>query len=158
MPIVSCKICKKKFYTKECYLKRGWGKYCSSKCQYEAQRKGKFVHCDICGKKIWRKPLQLKLSKSGKFFCNKSHHMAWKNKVLQVGENHPNWTGGEFAGRGILKRANRKIVCACCGNFDKRVMAVHHKDSNRKNNKITNLVWLCHNCHHLVHCYNLKIN
>jgi len=156
MPQVRCKLCEKKFYAKPSWLKRGWGKYCSSKCQYKAQLKGKFVYCDICGKKIWRKPLQLKRSKSGKFFCSKSHHMAWKNKILQVGESHPNWAGGEFAGRGILERSGKRMICEYCGNSDRRVLMVHHKDENRKNNKIINLVWLCQNCHHLVHCYNVK--
>jgi len=157
MPQVHCKICGKEFYAKPSWLKKGWGKYCSSKCQYKAQLKGKFVYCDICGKKIWRKPRQLKHSKSGKFFCNKAHHMAWKNKILQVGENHPNWAGGKFAGRGILERSNRKMICAHCDITDKRVLMVHHKDENKKNNKAKNLIWLCQNCHHLIHYYNIKI-
>ena len=154
MPIVFCKICNKEFYTKQCYLKHGWGKYCSSECQYKAQIKGKFVNCEICKKKLWRRPRQLNLSKSGKFFCSKSCQMSWKNKVLHVGENHPNWVTGEFSGRGVLKRSERKMICEFCFNSDKRVLAVHHRDHNRKNNKLTNLVWLCHNCHHLVHKYN----
>ena len=79
--------------------------------------------------------------------------MSWKNKIVQVGKNHPNWVGGEFAGRGILERSARKMVCEYCGNSDRRVLAVHHKDSNRKNNKPLNLIWLCHNCHHLIHHY-----
>lgn len=79
--------------------------------------------------------------------------MSWKNQNLFLGENHPNWIGGEFAGRGVLERANKKMVCERCGISDKRVLMVHHKDSNRKNNKLTNLIWLCHNCHHLAHQY-----
>jgi len=151
MPIVSCKICGKEFYTRPSLLKRGWGKYCSSACQYKAQSKGKFVTCEICGKRTWRKPSKLKHSKSGKFFCSKACLMVWKNKIMFVGENHPNWVGGEFAGRGILKRSDRKLVCEHCGNSDRRVLVVHHKDHNRRNNKISNLIWLCHNCHHLIH-------
>jgi len=83
--------------------------------------------------------------------------MAWKNKILQTGENHPNWTGGEFASRGILERSNKKMTCVHCGIIDKRVLTVHHKDINRKNNKIKNLIWLCQNCHHLAHHYNIKV-
>jgi len=157
MPIVTCKVCKKKFSTKPSQLKRGWGKFCSTKCQYKASLKGKFVRCNVCGKKIWRRPKQLKHSKSGKFFCNKSCFMSWKNQVLLVGKNHPQWKSGEFAGRGILERHNKIMVCAHCGISDKRVLAVHHKNGNKKNNKITNLIWLCQNCHHLVHCYNIEI-
>jgi predicted HNH restriction endonuclease len=36
------------------------------------------------------------------------------------------------------------------------VLAVHHVDQNRTNNKVTNLAWLCHNCHHLVHRYPIE--
>jgi len=158
MPIVKCKLCGKKFFAKPSQLKRGWGKYCSAKCQYKAQLKGKFVYCEICGKKVWRKPRQLRLSKSKNFFCSKSCFMTWKNKIIFVGERHPNWVGGEFAGRGILKRSDRKMKCELCGNVDKRVLAVHRKDSNRKNNKLKNLIWLCYNCHHLVHCFNINIS
>jgi predicted HNH restriction endonuclease len=43
------------------------------------------------------------------------------------------------------------MVCVLCKVSDKRILAVHHKDNNRKNNKVENLVWLCHNCHILVH-------
>ncbi len=156
MPNVSCKSCGKSFYAKTSHLSKGWGKFCSTKCQYKSYLKGKFVFCGICGKKIWRKPRQLKLSKSGKFFCNKSCFMTWKNKTLLTGKNHPNWVNGESAGRGILERANRKMVCARCNISNKRVLIVHHKNRNRKNNKLSNLVWLCHNCHHLVHHYDVK--
>ena len=153
MPIVCCKICGKEFYAKPSHLKRGWGKYCSAKCQYKGYLKGKFVYCETCGKKIWRQPKRLERSQSKKFFCSKSCQSAWRNKILHIGEKHPNWTGGEFAGRGILERSNRKKICESCGISDKRVLAVHHKDGNRKNNSIENLIWLCHNCHHLVHSY-----
>ena len=153
MPIVSCKICGKKFYAKPSHIKRGWGKFCSAKCQYKSYLKGKFVYCEICGKKTWRIPSKIKHSKSGKFFCSKSCFMTWKNRIMFIGENHPNWTGGEFAGRGILERSGRKMKCEKCGITDKRVLAVHHKDGNRKNNKSINLIWVCHNCHHLIHNY-----
>ena len=146
MPISSCKICRKKFYAKPNWLKRGWGKYCSGKCQFKAQLKGKFMYCNICRKKAWKTPLQLKRSKSEKFFCSKSCQTLWRNREFS-GPRHPNWTGGEFAGRRILERANKKVVCTHCNAADKRVLMVHHKDGNRKNNRITNLIWLCQNCH-----------
>jgi len=41
----------------------------------------------------------------------------------------------------------------------KKVIIVHHIDKNRKNNKLSNLAWLCRNCHFLVHHHeeeNLK--
>ena len=154
-----CKVCGKKFYTKPCFLKRGWGKYCSLKCLYEGQRKGKFVDCDICGKKIWRKPLQLKRSKSGKFFCSKTCQTLWRNREFS-GSRHANWKGGEYIRRKkfLIKNKIKKPICKLCGCEDVRVLAVHHFDKNRKNNDIENLIWLCHNCHHLVHRYNKKLS
>ena len=52
-----------------------------------------------------------------------------------------------------MKRSHTPKVCTLCQITDVRVMAVHHIDEDRTNNKIENLVWLCHNCHHLVHQY-----
>jgi len=157
MPLVRCKICKKKFYAKPSWLKRDWGKYCSAKCQHRAQLKGRFVYCEICGKKIWRKPRQLKHSKSKKYFCTKSHQTLWRNRIF-IGPRHPNWKGGEnIEHKGLLIRNGIKSVCKLCGCKDKRVLAVHHLDRNKKHNMIKNLIWLCHNCHHLVHCYNISV-
>ncbi len=157
MPIVSCKICGKKFYAKPSWLKRGWGKYCSNECHHKAQLKGKFVYCNTCKKKIWRKPLHLKRSKSGKFFCSKSCQTLWRNKVYS-GPNHPLWKGGEHQEyRTILIRSGIEPRCKLCGHKDKRVLVVHHRDKKRNNNILKNLIWLCLNCHHLVHNYKIKV-
>ena len=151
MPIVNCEKCKKEFYAKPSWLEKGWGKYCSPKCHHEGLKKGKFVVCSICHKKIWRKPRQLKHSKSGKYFCNKSCQTLWRNTIVFVGENHPNWKTGERNYGQILDRNKREQVCVLCKNKDKRVLAVHHLDGNKKNVELKNLIWLCWNCHFLVH-------
>ena len=153
MPEVSCKICGKKFYAKPNWLKIGHGKYCSRRCQYRAQLKGKFVKCDICGKKTWKSPHDIKHSKSGKFFCSKSHQTLWRNRV-NSGPNHPFWKDGrnqEY--RSLLLRSGVPQKCKLCGCRDKRILVVHHLDEKRNNNIIKNLIWLCLNCHHLVHFY-----
>ena len=81
MPRVKCKICKKTFYAKPSWRKRGWGKYCSRKCQYKAQLKGKFVVCAYCGERVYRSLAELyRESKTGVHFCNLSCHCSWKNK------------------------------------------------------------------------------
>ena len=151
MPIVNCKKCKKEFYAKPNWLEKGWGKYCSAKCQHDAQLKGKFVECYICKKRVWKAPKALKHSKSGKYFCNKSCQTLWRNTIVFVGENHPNWKNGERNCRNILEKSGRKQVCTLCKNKDKRILTVHHLDKNRKNVELKNLVWLCWNCHFLVH-------
>ena len=151
MPIVNCEKCKKEFYAKPSWLKQGWGKYCSAKCHHEGLKKGKFVKCFICKKQVWKAPKALKHSKSGKFFCSKSCQTLWRNKFVYIGKNHPNWKNGQTIYRDILQRSKKEEICTLCGTRDKRVLAAHHLDGNRKNVKLKNLIWLCWNCHFLVH-------
>jgi len=100
------------------FLKRGWGKYSSRKCQFKTQLKGRFVYCNQCGKKIWREPKHLKRSKSGEFFSNKSDQTLWRNKVYS-GPNHPFWKGGTRVYRNkykeILLKAGIPSLCSQCG-------------------------------------------
>jgi|SRR3989338_6872343 len=153
MPQVKCKICGKEFYAKPNWLKRGWGKYCSVACSHKGARKGKFIFCHICGKKTWKTPKALKISKSGKFFCGKSCQATWRNRTF-VGPKHALWKGGSYQEYGkILTKSNLPIKCTSCGTSDKRVLSVHHKDRKRNNNSIDNLEWLCFNCHFLTHHY-----
>lgn len=153
MPIVNCKLCKKSFYTKPNWLKKGFGKYCSSKCAHKSQLNGKNVNCFICQKEVYRPLRRLTHSKSKKYFCGKSCQTIWRNSVVYVGSNHPNWKHGENTYKNLLLKSKTKTVCKLCGLKDIRTLAVHHIDKNRKNNHISNLVWLCHNCHHLTHHY-----
>lgn len=154
MAQVLCKICNKEFYAKPNHIERGWGKYCSKKCQSKAQMKGEFVNCEGCGIKIWRTPRDFRKSKSGKFFCNKSCQTIWRNKYFS-GSKHPNWQGGVGIDyRKILMETKIKFACKICGIQDKRIIIAHHIDKNRRNHNIDNLIWLCLNCHYLVHHHN----
>lgn len=153
MPIVKCRICRSKFYAKPFWLKRGFGTYCSAKCQHTGQRTGRIVKCFLCGTESYKTKKALTHSKSGKFFCSKSCQTKWRNSIF-IGEKHANWRSGRFAYKTVLTRANVKKICKLCGTKDARVLAIHHVDLNHFNNKIANLVWLCHNCHVLVHHYN----
>lgn len=156
MSIVRCKVCLKEFYVKPSHQKLGWGKFCSRDCQWQAQLKGRYVNCFTCGKKIYKAPKALNRSKSGNFFCNKRCQTIWRNQVY-VGEKSYNWKNGEKAYRQILKRSDRKMTCFNCKANDKRVLAVHHRDHNRSNNNLSNLIWLCYNCHFLVH-HDIELN
>lgn len=151
MPYINCKICSQRMYAKPRHLKNGWGKYCSKICQNEAQKKGMFVACAHCGQKIYRTEKNVKHSKSGNFFCNKSCLAIWKNKHIIIGEQHPRWKHGENAYRNIMKRDAKEAICVHCGIKNFIVLLVHHIDRNRKNNHVDNLLWLCHNCHFLEH-------
>lgn len=150
MPYVACKQCGKQFYAKPNWLKIGWGKYCSRDCVFESQRKGRLVNCFICGKVVYKSPKILTRSKSGKFFCSKSCQTVWRNSVF-VGPAHGNWKGGEKSYRETLLRIKNNKICKRCEVNDIRILLVHHLDRNRQNNKVDNLIWLCHNCHYLIH-------
>ena len=150
--IVSCKQCGSDLKTKPSHIALGFGKYCSRACSSEASRKGKNVICHVCGTTTYKQQKDLKRSKSGKLFCSKSCQTQWRNQVY-VGRKHGNYKTGKSSYRSALKRSGAKQVCCRCRENDTRVLAVHHIDRNRNNNSIENLMYLCHNCHHLVHRY-----
>jgi len=152
----SCKICRKVFYVKPSHLKLGWGKYCSLACRHKSQIRGTKFKCYSCGRKTYRSLSQQKHSKSGKFFCSKTCQTKWRNKYF-IEEKHANWKSGNSVYREILKRSRSKVVCVLCGIENELLLTAHHKDHNRNNNKISNLIWLCLNCHFLVH-HNADLN
>lgn len=157
MVTVSCQRCKKKFQAKPSHIAYGFAKYCSKHCAYAAARKGKEITCFICSKKVYRAPRMFERSKSGKYFCSKSCQTLWRNQ-LYVGRKHANYVDGMASYRTLLSRAGTKKECKLCKLNDARAIAVHHVDKNRKNNTVENLVYLCHNCHHLVHHYKKEMD
>ncbi len=151
MTFRNCKICNAEFYVKPSHIERGWGKFCSKECQNKGQLSGGLTHCFTCRKQIYRSSAQVRHSKSRRFFCGKSCQTIWRNSGVFIGEAHGNWKGGESVYREILLKADRPKKCERCGIGDLRILSVHHVDKNRKNNRLDNLVWLCFNCHHLIH-------
>lgn len=155
MPQVNCALCKKSFYAKPSWLQKGWGKYCSSFCQHQASKDGKVVACFICRKKTYKQKRFLKRSKSRKYFCSRTCQLQWRHTMF-VGSKHPNWLHGGNAYKNLMLRRSVQRPCVLCGIKDTMVLLVHHIDQNRKNNKISNLCWLCYNCHFLVHHYKVE--
>lgn len=155
MPIVECKICSGEFYAKPFWLKRGLGKYCSMECKRQSQKTGKFIQCSTCGKEAYKRAKAINHSKSGKLFCSKSCQTKWRNTFF-VGPKHPNWRNGSSEYKTVLKRNKIPEICGVCKTNDARVLATHHIDENHRNNKLENLAWLCHNCHFLVHHYDVE--
>lgn len=150
MPYRNCELCSTEFYVKPSHLKLGWGKYCSNNCYHEAARTGDLFKCNVCKKETYKSKKEQRRSKSGKYFCSKSCQTAWRNSNYS-GSGHSNWKNGKGSYRVSLLRSQRKQICEKCKTDDTRILAVHHKDKNRDNNVLSNLIWLCHNCHYLVH-------
>lgn len=153
MPHVSCETCSKSFYVKPNRLLKGWGRFCSKACQHHGQRTGMYCSCHVCGKRIYKTLTDQQRSKSKLFFCGKSCQTKWRNSELYTGKNHKNWVNGESSYRQRLLRSKLARNCSKCLTSDQRILAVHHKDKDRSNNDLANLIWLCHNCHYLVHHY-----
>ncbi len=153
MPVVRCKLCNRRFYAKPSWIKSGGGKYCSRKCQYASYRKGRVVSCFICGKRVYKSPRYLK--RATKHFCSKSCQTKWRNTIF-IGSKHANWKEGRYAYRSVLSRHKIPRLCKLCKTKDSRILAVHHIDMDHSNNRLSNLVWLCHNCHFLVHHYDIE--
>lgn len=133
-------------------MKLGWGKYCSAECRSKSQFNGKSFKCYICGKEVYRSLAKIGHSKSGKYFCSKKCQTLWRNSFF-VEDRHPNWTDGISIYKKIL-RNDKSPKCLLCKIEDERVLICHHKDHDRHNNELSNLVWLCCNCHQLVHIDN----
>ncbi len=156
MPEVSCKQCNKRFYTKPFFLRLGYGIFCSRSCYYASVQNGRNVECEICHVQIYRGLRQLVRSKSKKYFCSKSCQTIWRNQQY-TGEKHKLWKGGwNMRYRKIMLISGKKSICLLCHEKDERIVVVHHIDENRSNNSVKNLVWLCRNCHHLVHYDSLE--
>lgn len=156
MPEVNCKVCHKSFYAKTYFLRKGYGIYCSRSCYFASVRRGRTVLCEMCQTPLYRGVKQLSRSKSKKYFCSKSCQTIWRNQQY-TGQKHKLWKGGwSVQYRKILLNSRKKPICLLCQEKDERIVVVHHIDENRSNNSVKNLVWLCRNCHHLVHYDSLE--
>lgn len=151
MDLVICNSCGKKFKRKKSQIKLAVKHYCSISCSEQGRRKGRDVLCSTCGIEVYRPLKQINGSKSGKYFCTKKCLLRWIHKKH---DGHPNWKGGKHVYRNILIKSDpNKIFCLLCKESNLLMLVVHHLDKNRLNNNINNLVWLCHNCHFLIHNY-----
>jgi len=128
----------------------GWGRFCSSVCQYKSYKTGTFEKCFTCGKLVYINTTRHKNSKSKKYFCNKSCQTKWRNKEFS-GVKSKLWVDGTSTYRDVISNSAVCKICLLCKEKDLRVLVVHHINKDRTNFKMDNLVWLCHNCHHLVH-------
>lgn len=137
--------------------KKGWKIYCSNECRSIAKKIK--CTCAYCGKEILKTPSEIKRSKYGNVFCNKSCACSYNNSHFRTKENNPNWKGGRLGSNTYLTYAYRAYQpsCAVCGIEDKDVLQVHHIDLNHDNNDIDNLIFLCANCHSKVHRGGLEI-
>ena len=76
---------------------------------------------------------------------------------LKKGKDNPNWNGGtSFAFYDRIAKENLIQKCCLCGSI--KFLLVHHKDGNRKNNNLDNLMVVCKSCHAKIHDIQKNIN
>jgi len=70
-------------------------------------------------------------------------------------EKHPRYKHGKYAYRKHLKRTGRFEKCEICGRPEVKIrvsnLHIHHKDGNRENNSLANLMVVCASCHKKLH-------
>lgn len=143
---VQCDVCNTIFVRYKRHLNTH---SCSVGCRKIIQEKALKVLCANCGKILSKSPSRLRKSKSEKYFCNL--------KCRKDGQRHiPELYGTDFKFSGNSYRSHALSiygkVCQLCGfNKNESALEVHHKDKNRNNNTITNLIVLCANCHKIIH-------
>lgn len=104
--------------------------------------------CKNCGKEFEEYLCRIRNNR-GKY-CSKecfSKYRKGKPNIKNRETKNANWKGGisyEYA-----NRLKQKKECEICKQ--KTNLRIHHKDRNRKNNKIENLIVVCEACHRKIH-------
>ena len=156
--IKNCLYCQAEFKAPNKEIARGYGKFCSIKCngKYKSEhtiKKTSNVICANCDKSFYKSKSRLQNSKSGLFFCCR----ACKDHAQKIGglsEIQPPHYGSSNGLNGYRKLAfdSYENKCMDCGyNQYIEVLQVHHIDYNHDNNKINNLIILCPTCHYTRH-------
>ena len=168
-----CAWCGKEFEVRQCIINRGEGKFCSRTCAithlHQGQRKPvKKKPCEYCGTLT-----------SNKQFCsvqcsNKSRRKdgwgicAYCGNEIPPTRSHCNVVCRQL--NRYRKMREKKLsptkdfliyertnTCEECGLSEWQdqpiPLELHHRDGNRANNKLNNLVLLCPNCHALTPNY-----
>lgn len=151
-----CSHCQKKTYRRKAYLARSKTNYCSIKCRSAGQVTSVKVSCKNCKKSIFKTFKTFHKSKSKNFFCNGSCSASTTNKVTKAGNKNPNYKHGRSSYRAkALRNFEHKCHNPEClltpqlENIPVEMLDVDHKDNNRSNNELSNLLILCVWCHTL---------
>jgi len=137
---IFCPICNKEFFVHPYRLKRTKKICCSSTCKYKLIQLNRKItkNCIICNKEFsFKKSYN---PNKANVYC--SHECMFKGKITS-----------EISLYREKAFAHFEHICYFCKS-DKK-LEVHHKDHNRSNNDISNLVILCKSCHKKLHLISL---
>jgi len=140
-PNTNCIICKKSIYRRPSEIKANRGRvFCSSVCYGISLREE--IPCVVCGKLI--------LAGFNKKTC--SRHCANINRAgIRYKIGRPRDKAFTFRVIKLRLIEDRGSKCEQCSYSKHEILHVHHKDRNRNNNTLKNLILLCPNCHYEEH-------
>lgn len=149
---ILCTTCNKEFERERKYVTPFKSHFCSKECQSKFKTQTIECTCATCGRVIQRKLSILNRSKTGNVYCSRSCATTNNNKLFKIKKD-----SSTFISKAYRKKAlnHYGAKCSLCGYCIEQCLEVHHKDLNRDNNSIENLIVLCPNCHKEVH-NNLK--
>ncbi len=136
-PNTKCVICKTLIYRRPSQIEKSkGGVFCSVKCYGKSTRKE--IPCSVCGKLI--------LSGLNKKTCSRSCANIHRAGISYKNNSPKSIVKSQQSIKiRLLEKIGRK--CERC-NYDKyQILEIHHKDRNRANNNLENLLLLCPNCH-----------
>lgn len=150
----TCSYCKNSFEKEKKYylraLKKKTQMFCTLTCANKARDTKQIISCSICKKEFFRRKKEIHPDKN---YCSKSCSAVATNKQ-RIGEFHPNYKGTNYR---KIALEHYGAECFNCKNTIVELLQVHHKDKNRDNNSLENLIVLCANCYILVHKKMVRI-
>jgi 5-methylcytosine-specific restriction endonuclease McrA len=152
--ITNCLQCGNEFIARKRFYKNGGGKYCSVECRGKSDQNRTLLKCNFCGTEFYRVVTKIAKSRSGLHFCSrvckdKAQRLKSGKEFDAIRPDHFGDSNGRRYYRDIafeyypIKCANIK----CLYDEDDRLLEVHHRDMDRDNNLVENLVILCSRCH-----------
>jgi len=141
-----CKYCGKEFESQD-WRKR---KYCSKRCSGLRGNKGQFKKGHKWSEKVEKERIKKVRANPSYGMLGKKHSKKTKELMSESSKKPYNYVDGGY--RGKIKTDK----CEVCGESNKRIL-IHHKDKNRKNNNISNLMAVCDKCHSKIHFPDGKI-
>ncbi|MFP5109624.1 HNH endonuclease signature motif containing protein [Neobacillus sp. C211] len=139
----NCIQCGKEIWVHPSRAKRGNVKFCSNSCTttYRNLKNNPSKNQEIklkIGKASKERQVNMDRGLHGRYGSDGKHG---------YGKDNPTYKNGIALYRRIIEE--RGFCCEKCGNaFDPKMLEVHHRDKNRKNNEPDNLEVLCKTCHH----------